>query len=189
MMSKAILAVHGSPRKNGNSIYLAHQAIDAAENLHAHVEQAYLNGMNIKPCQGCDGCRKEIIGHCVYKDEMQMLYEKVLQADALLLSSPVYWFTFSAQLKLFFDRLYAIQTETLSALKGKKIGIVLTYGDVDPFSSGAANAVRTLQDAFAYTQSEIAGIVYGSGHIAGEVKTNKELIKQARELGKKLAEG
>ncbi len=185
-MSVRILAVHGSPRKNGNSIFLAHQAIDVAKKRHALVEQVYLDDLEIRPCRGCDGCRKSIKGHCVVKDDMQNLYDKVVKAGVLLFSSPVYWFTYSAQLKLFFDRLYAVQTESLSALKAKKIGIILAYGDVDPFFSGAANAVRTLQDAFKYTESEIVGIVYGTGGAIGAAQKNRELIKQARELGKKL---
>ena len=107
-------------------------------------------------------------------------------ADVLLFSSPVYWFTYSAQLKLFFDRLYAVQTETLSALKGKKIGIILAYGDVDQVSSGAINAIHTLQDTFKYTESEILGIVHGTGGAIGATQKNRKLVKQARELGKKL---
>jgi multimeric flavodoxin WrbA len=186
-MTSSILAIHGSPRKNGNSIYLAHQALEVAEKRHVRVEQVYLNDLTIKPCRGCDACRKEIKGHCSIKDDMQTLYEKVVNTDVLLLSSPVYWFTYSAQLKLFFDRLYAVQTETLSALKAKKIGIILTYGDVNPFVSGAANAVRTLQDAFNYTESEIIGIVCGSAPAVGDARKNKELVRQARELGKKMA--
>jgi multimeric flavodoxin WrbA len=187
LMPVSILAIHGSPRKNGNSIYLANRALSAAEKENALIEQVYLNDLKIKPCQGCDACRKGIEGHCVIKDDMQKLYEKILNADVLFLSSPVYWFTYSAQLKLFFDRLYAVQTETLSALKGKKIGIILTYGDVDEVSSGAINAIHTLQDAFKYTGSEILGIVYGTGGEVGAVKKNRKLVKQARDLGKKLA--
>ena len=187
-MSISILAIHGSPRKNGNSIYLAHQALEAAEKRRAHVQQVYLDDLNIKPCKGCDACRKGIKGHCIIKDDMQKLYEKVIKSDILLLSSPVYWFTYSAQLKLFFDRLYAVQTETLSALKDKKVGIILTFGDVDPFVSGAANAVRSLQDAFNYTGTEIVGIACGSAGAAGDARKNKELVRQARELGKKLAQ-
>ena len=143
--------------------------------------------MDIAPCKGCDSCRKDIKGRCMIKDDMQQLYEKVINADALLLSSPVYWFTYSAQLKLFIDRLYAVQTERLTALKGKKIGIILAYGDVDPFSSGAANAVRSFQDAFSYTQSQITGIVCGTGGAAGEARKNKVALQQSRELGSKLA--
>jgi multimeric flavodoxin WrbA len=186
-MANSILVLHGSPRKNGNSVFWAREAIKSAQRRRARVEQVFLHEMNIAPCKGCDGCRKDIKGHCVIRDDMQAIYEKVITANALLLSSPVYWFTYTAQLKLFFDRLYAVQTGILSALKGKKIGIILAYGDVDPFSSGAANAVRTMQDAFNYTKSEIVGIVCGTGGAAGEGHKNKIAIEQARELGKKLA--
>jgi multimeric flavodoxin WrbA len=186
-MPNSILAIHGSPRKKGNSIYLARQAIDAAEKQKARVEEVFLHTMNIAPCSGCEACRKDIDGHCAIKDDMQELYNKVIVADALLISSPVYWFNYTAQLKLFFDRIYAVQTGTLSALKDKKVGIILAYGDVDPFVSGAANAVRSLQDSFNYTKAEITGIVCGTGGDIGASRKNKELVKQARELGKNLA--
>jgi multimeric flavodoxin WrbA len=186
-MSVTIFAIHGSPRKNGNSIFLASQALEAAQKKHACIEQVHLHDARIHPCTGCDACRKEIKGHCIVKDDMQKLYDKVIDADVLLLSSPVYWFTYCAQLKIFFDRLYAVQNDTLSALKDKKIGIILTYGDVDPFRSGAANAVRSLQDSFNYVGAEIVGIVSGSAGAAGDAKKNKELIRQARELGVQLA--
>ena len=70
--------------------------------------------------------------------------------------------------------------------KGKKIAIVLTYGDVDPFRSGAVNAMRTFYDAFAYVESDIADFVYGTGDKPGEIAGNKAVIKEAFELGKIL---
>jgi len=70
--------------------------------------------------------------------------------------------------------------------KGKKIAIVLTYGDVDPFRSGAVNAMRTFYDAFAYVESDIADFVYGTGDKPGEIAGNKAVIKEVFELGKIL---
>jgi hypothetical protein len=72
-------------------------------------------------------------------------------------------------------------------LKGKKIGIILTYADADPFISGAVNAIRMYQDIFKYIGAEIAGIVYGSAWKAGEIESNKEVMEKAYELGKTLA--
>lgn len=185
-MNKNILAIHGSPRKNGNSIYLANQAISIVKNQNVTVEQINLNDVEIKPCNGCDACRKGKKRYCSIKDGMQNLYEKVIKADALLLTSPIYWFTYSGQLKIFIDRLYAVQTEAFSALKGKKIGIILTYADTNPFSSGVINAIRTLKDMFNYTESNILGIVYGTAWAIGDAEKNSELINQARDLGRKL---
>ena len=60
------------------------------------------------------------------------------------------------------DRLYAFGAEGYKPLKGKRIGIILTYGDADPFTSGAVNALRSFQDAFAYVGAPIKGMVYGT---------------------------
>ena len=75
---------------------------------------------------------------------MQTLYPKLREADAVLYATPIYWFTVSAQMKLFMDRCYGMFGESNEpsdhVLSGKRIGIVLTYGDDDPFVSGAINA-------------------------------------------------
>jgi hypothetical protein len=72
-------------------------------------------------------------------------------------------------------------------LAGKRFGIVLTYADADPFSSGAVNALRTFQDAFNFIGAKIVGMVYGSAWKAGEIRRNEALMAEAYELGKKLA--
>jgi multimeric flavodoxin WrbA len=124
--------------------------------------------------------------YCVIDDDMEPLYPKIRDAGALVFASPVYWFTVSAQTKLFMDRLYAFLGPDGNSLKGKRIGILLTYGDADPFVSGAVNALRTFQDAFAYVGSPIVGTVYGNAGGKGEISKNKTLLSDAYELGKRL---
>jgi multimeric flavodoxin WrbA len=104
------------------------------------------------------------------------------------MATPVYWFTVSAQTKLFMDRWYAMGGDEGYPFKGKRFGIVLTYGGQDAFSSGAVNALRTFQDALGYTGAEIVGMVYGSADKAGDIKKNKALLKEAYQLGKDLAD-
>ena len=118
---------------------------------------------------------------------MQALYPKLRAVDALVLASPVYWFTVSAQTKLFMDRWYALEGSGGNALAGKRVGIVLTYGDSDPVNSGAVNALRTFQDAFRYIGAEIVGALYGSAHEAGEIAQNSALMDRAYQLGERLA--
>jgi multimeric flavodoxin WrbA len=105
-----------------------------------------------------------------------------------VIASPVYWFTVSAQTKLFMDRLYALAggSPWRHALEGKKIGIVLTYGDTDPFNSGAVNALRTFQDAFNYIGAEIVGMVYGSADNAGDILNHQNVVADAKLLGEKI---
>lgn len=118
---------------------------------------------------------------------MTSVYEALCEAGGLLIASPVYWFSLSAQTKLFMDRLYAFIGPSGHGLAGKRIGIALTYGDADPFSSGAVNALRTCQDAFRYIGAPIVGMVYGTAGAAGEVAGNAALMQEAFELGKALA--
>jgi len=179
----------GSPRKAGNSAALAEQVVAGAESGGAAVESFYLHGMDIAPCTACDACRDDSAKDCVIDDPMTALYPKLRQADAIVIASPVYWFTVSAQTKLFMDRCYALGGPQGNALKGKRIGIVLTYADPDPFSSGAVNALRTFQDGFRYIGAEIVGMVYGSAWKAGEIRDNKDVMEKARQLGETLASG
>jgi multimeric flavodoxin WrbA len=191
MGSSKLIIVKGSPREFGNSAILAERVAAGAREAGAEVESFYLHGMDIHPCDACESCQGEGEMDCVVDDDMQTLYPKLRKADALVYASPVYWFTVSAQLKLFMDRCYGLAGDTGEpeehALAGKRIGVVLTYGGDDPFDSGAINAIRTFQDTFDYIPAEIVGVVYGSAEEAGEIQKNREVMEKAYELGKKLA--
>jgi multimeric flavodoxin WrbA len=186
-MSQKVIVVIGSPRRKGNSATLARQVADGATAAGARVETFFLHAMDIRPCTACDACRRKLKKDCVIKDDMKILYPKMKAADAIVIASPIYWFTVSAQTKLFMDRWYALGGDDGYDLAGKKFGIVLAYADADPFTSGAVNALRTFQDAFSFIGAELVGAVYGSAWKAGEIKKNKILMKAAYELGKKMA--
>jgi multimeric flavodoxin WrbA len=184
-----IVVVLGSPRRKGNSATLAENVVLGAKSVGAIVETYYLHGMDIKPCDACAVCHKDTNAECVINDDMQKLYPKLRQADAIVIASPIYWFTVSAQTKLFMDRCYALGNSGGYALKGKRIGIVLTYEDSDPFVSGAVNAIRTFQDVFAYVGASIVGMVYGRASEPGDIANNIDLMNKAFELGKQLVIG
>jgi multimeric flavodoxin WrbA len=186
MKRKTVLVIMASPRAKGNSSLLALEAAKGAKAAGATVEAFRLARMKIGPCLACEGCRKPGADGCVRKDDIKLLHAKLRATDALLIASPVYWFTMSGQAKLFMDRLYAFGAEGYKPLKGKHIGIILTYGDADPFSSGAVNALRSFQDAFAYIGAPIKGMVFGSADKPGEVLANAGLLKEAYALGRKL---
>jgi multimeric flavodoxin WrbA len=186
-MPQKIMVVLGSPRRKGNSATLARQVVDGARSAGAKVETFFLQALDIRPCTACDVCRTRLKKQCVIKDDMNLLYPKMKAADAIVLASPIYWFTVSAQTKLFMDRWYALGGDDGYELAGKKFGIVLSYADADPFISGAVNALRTFQDAFRFIGAKLVGAVYGSAWKAGEIKQNKALMDAAFELGKNLA--
>ncbi len=188
---KRVVVLLGSPRKKGNSTALAKQIIHGAESTGAVVESVYLNGLDIKPCQGCYACQKPDSSGCVVDDDMQAVYPKLQAADRWVIASPVYWFSMSAQTKLFMDRCIAMfhETEEKNRLFNKQIAIAMSYGDTDVFNSGCVNALRSFQDAYRYAGAKIVGMVYGSAEEPGEIKSNTTLMKQAEELGKKLVKG
>ena len=184
-----VLGIAGSPRRGGNTDLLLAEVMKGAASQGAEVKTIVLNDLDIAPCQHCDACLKK--GNCRIDDDMQILYPKLRQADAVVIASPIYWFTVSAQTKLFMDRWYALggPQEEYAAFSGKRIGIVLSYADLDPFVSGAVNALRTFQDAFNYVGAEIVGMIYGSASEAGEIQNNQDLMDKAYELGRQLGSG
>jgi len=97
-----ILILSGSPRKGGNTELLVDAfAKGAAE--HHHVEIVSVRDVKVNPCLGCNVCFKTN-GICAQKDDMAAIYEKMSQADMLVIASPVYFYGISAQLKAVIDR-------------------------------------------------------------------------------------
>jgi len=184
--TKKVLVILGSPRKKGNSATLADRISRGAKSAGAEVETVFLEGLKISPCKGCNTCQKPDSEGCATKDDMQKIYPKLINADAWVIASPVYWFTMSAQTKIFMDRCYALTAYAKNPFVGKRIAIAMSYGDADPVKSGCVNALRTFQDAFRYTGSKIAGMVYGSATEAGEIANNEALMQEAEALGKRL---
>ena len=184
--NKQVLVILGSPRKKGNSSTLAARISRGAKSAGAEVETLFLQDLKISPCRGCDTCKKDDSKGCAINDDMQEIYRKLIKADAWVIASPVYWFTMSAQTKIFMDRCYALPAYAKNPFAGKRIAIAMSYGDIDAVKSGCVNALRTFQDAFRYTRSKIVGMVYGSAMKAGEIVNNKALMREAEELGKLL---
>ena len=183
-MSRNILIFKGSPREKGNSAVLADRAAAGAKEAGALVESIYLHGLDIRACDACDLCRDTNM--CVIQDDMNRIYPKLAAADAILLASPVYWFTFSAQLKLCIDRWYAFQGNRWKEVSHKQFGIILTYGDTDLYTSGAINAIHTIETMCRFLESKIAGIVHGSLSEVGDAEKHPELLQRAYDLGKLL---
>ncbi|MDH4223837.1 MAG: flavodoxin family protein [candidate division Zixibacteria bacterium] len=186
MSSKHVLILKGSPREDGNSSTLADRVAAGSSDSGAEVETFILHNMNILPCDACDTCQGSREADCIIQDDMQILYPKLFQASAIVIASPVYLFNVNAQTKLCIDRWHAFKTPKGNLLEGKKIGIILTYGDTDPFKSGAINAIRAFQDMFRYIKAEIVDTVHGTALNLGDVQNKPDLMERAYKLGKRL---
>ena len=186
---KKILVLLGSPRRKGNSALLAERIVEGAKAEGAEAAFVSLDEMGLEPCRGRGACQKKGSRGCAIDDAMQELYPAMIAADAWVVASPVYWFTMSAQTKLWMDRCFALPAYAADPFSGKRIAIAMAYGGDDPFDSGCVNALRTFQDAYGYAGAEIVGFVYGSAAAAGEIRKNKAVMKAAEELGRALVKG
>jgi len=98
---KMVIAVHGSPRKDGNTDILMDEFLKSIETK-TPVTRFYLRNLQLNPCAACGGCDKT--GVCVFKDDIWNIYERIEQADRLVISSPIFFASMTAQLKAFVDR-------------------------------------------------------------------------------------
>jgi multimeric flavodoxin WrbA len=98
----AIIALCGSPRVGGNTELLADACLEGIQEAGLAVEKMRLNELKIKPCQECGGCQKT--GECVIKDDMQSIYALLRQASGLVLASPIFFGSLTAQTKTVIDR-------------------------------------------------------------------------------------
>lgn len=97
-----IIAFLGSPRKDGNTELLLKEVIRGVEDSGFKVRVFDLNSMNIQPCQDCGGCDET--GECIIHDDMDSIYEAIKTADRIILASPIFFFSLSAQTKTMIDR-------------------------------------------------------------------------------------
>jgi multimeric flavodoxin WrbA len=132
MKAKTVLVLLGSPRKKGNSAILPEQIRNGTKSEHAKVETIYLHGKNISPCKACMSCQKKDSKGCSIQDDMQEIYPKLIASDAWVIASPVYWFTMTAQTKIFMDRCFGLPAYNKDPFRGKRIAIAMSYGGTDP---------------------------------------------------------
>lgn len=126
-----ILGICLSPRKGGNSEILLGEAMRGAKELGAMTEFLTIRRMSIKPCNGCGDCVPE--GICAIKDDMQDVYPKILEADGVIFSTPVYFWSLPGSCKIFLDRTYALRFPKLQLMNkvGAAISVASSSGNVE----------------------------------------------------------
>ena len=178
-MSKKVLIISSSPRKGGNSDVLCDQFLLGAKEAGHTVEKVFLREHKINYCLGCGVCNNTHV--CVQKDDMKGLLEKMVDADVIVLATPVYFYTMDAQLKTFIDRCVSRYTE----ISNKEIYFIVAAADTNkdnlaPAIEGLRGFTRDCLEG-----SKEKGIIYGTGAWqVGEIKT-LPAYKKAYEMGKK----
>lgn len=179
-MSKRVLILSGSPRKNGNSDILCDEFAKGAVESGNTVEKIRIADKKITPCSACYYCR-EHGGKCVHNDDMAEILQKMIDADVLILTSPVYFYSIDAQLKAVIDRTVARWLE----VRNKEFYYIMTAADEDRASMETTLACfRGYADCVEGAKE--MGVIYGTGvYEKGEVN-NTDLIKEAYEMGKSI---
>jgi multimeric flavodoxin WrbA len=175
-----ILILSGSPRKGGNTDLLVEAFVKGASQKH-HVEVVSVRDYKVNPCMGCNACFKNKDNTCAQKDDMPLVYEKMSQADMLVIASPVYFYGLSAQLKTVIDRFHNPIRDTFPL---KKMALLLVGAATLPelFDSILTQYKLCLN----FFKLENAGRVLVRGvKDKGDIK-NTEALNEAFELGKQI---
>ena len=178
-MTKNVLIISSSPRKNGNSDLLCNEFMKGAVEAGHNVEKIRLSEYKINFCQACYVCKTK--GCCFQKDDMNIILEKIENADVIVLATPVYFYCMSGQLKTMIDR-----TVGKYPLKNKSFYYIITSADSE--KENVEKVIEALR-GFAVDcteNSKECGIIYGVGVTAkGEIK-NTSAFKEAYEMGKNI---
>ena len=119
-----ILGLSFSPRVRGNTEILLEAVLSSARRLKAETELYSVAGKEIHPCDGCASCWDT--GKCHIKDDMQVVYRKMQEADGIIFGTPVYFYNMTAQGKTVIDRTFALG-RSKKGLANKVGGIVVVY--------------------------------------------------------------
>ena len=156
-----LLGVSGSTLKGGNNEKMIDFVLGIAKKRGFKTDKLFLSEYKIAPCCACNKCKKE--DSCSQKDNMEKAREKLLEADAVIVSSPVYFGSVSAQLKALFDRTIRLRRNGF-ALKNK-IGAAIAVG-----RTRNGGQELTLQAIHAFMHIHGMIVVGDNSHFGGTVQ-------------------
>lgn len=179
-MTKKVLILSSSPRRGGNSDTLCDEFMKGAQSAGNQVEKIFLKDRQINYCTGCSVC--SMYGKpCPQKDDAASIIEKMIDADVIVMATPVYFYTVSAQMKTLIDRCCGRYLE----MKNKEFYFIVSAAE-----SNIQMMQRTIEDFRGFLdcleEPQEKGVIYGVGawHV-GEIK-DKPAMKEAYEMGMKL---
>ena len=175
-MTKKVLILSSSPRRGGNSDTLCNEFMRGAIESGNEAEKVFLRDKTIHYCTGCSTC--SLHGKpCPQKDDAAEIIEKMVAADVIVMATPVYFYTMSAQMKTLIDRCCGLYTE----MKNKEFYLIATAAD----GKYAMECTMNDMEGFAacVPGSVVKGKVYGSAFHVGDIQGNPAL-EEAYHYGK-----
>ena len=181
-MAEKVLIISGSPRIDGNSAMLCNAFAEGAVSAGHTVEKISLAGKKIGFCTACYSCRK---GGCPQHDDAPEIIQKMLEADIIVLATPVYFFTMCAQLKALIDRSGYVAGSN-GRLFARKVGAAVTVNR----RGGAVCAFDSINHFLMITGMIVPGSTYWNMARArniGEAAQDEEAINNMVDLGRNIA--
>jgi len=174
-MNKNIVVLSGSARKNGNSEKLIASFKEGAESVGKNVTVFRVADMAIGGCVGCEYCIDNE-GKCSLKDDMTIILDALSKTDVIVWASPIYYFSFTAQLKAVIDRMYPLIND-----KPKQTALLLVCADDDIDTAAGALAIyhRTIKY---YNWSSVGIVIATEVEHLGDID-GKPVLEEARQLG------
>ncbi|MGQ9514493.1 MAG: flavodoxin family protein [Thermoproteota archaeon] len=178
-MRYKVLGVCGSPRLKGNTEFLLETALDEFENISFNKEEILLREHEVKPCISCQWCIDN--NRCRIDDDMtNKIIPKLIISDVIIIASPVYFNNVSGQIKTFMDRTWCIRGKLKNKIGG---GIVVGRGYGLEFALTAIHSFMLKHEMILGHRG-----VSGAAYEKEKIKTNKNAIKDAKELADRLSE-
>lgn len=179
-----VLGINSSARKDGNTATLINRVFEALNNAGIETELVQLAGKVIEPCKACWACGNQ--GNCVCrKDGFREIFEKMKEAEGVLLGSPVYSANVSANMQAFLERA-AVVSDRNPGLFTRKVGAAVTAAR----RGGALQAIDTMNHFFLNHEMYVAGSTYwniGYGQMPGDVEKDQEALANMDNLGQHMA--
>ncbi len=181
-----MVGILGSPRRGGNSEILLDQCLKGAREKGATTIKLVLRDLKIAPCQGCNQCLTT--GDCMVADGMREVHKALLQADAVVVASPIYFSGMTGQTKCMIDRCQCLWAR--ENLVGRKVGhprrgaIILVGGDESAVFRNAESELKAFMKGVGIEfRSEllVAGV-----EKAGEIRSREAEMRRALEMGQEL---
>ena len=188
-----VLGLFGSPRRGGNTEILLEEALKGAEKGGAEIERIYLSDLDITPCTECHGCDET--GSCVILDDMQKVYPKLLEADIIILASPIFFYGVTAWAKALIDRSqalwakrYLVKDPSMGKEGKRRKGFFISVGATKG-QKVFEGAILTAKYFFDALNTEYGGeLVYRGVDGKGEILKHPEALRQAFEVGRRLVQ-
>lgn len=184
-----VLAIAGSPRRGGNSDDLLAACAEAARAAGANVDLLVVSEAGIGPCTGCNRCFGD--GRCVVRDGMQDVYPRIDAADAIVVSTPVFFATVPAVLKALYDRCqpYWARRYVLKqpVVRRRPAGLLVVGGGGDPY--GKHCAIAPTRSVFAVLGLDYLHELQVKADARGDALAQADSMAGARDVGAALARG